>query len=95
MKPTIGRIVHYTFPNTFAGTGQSREGQSRTVPAIIVAVWSDTCVNLRVFQDGEHPPLWKTSVVLKQSEDDLTCEYWEWPAIPQPSKDVSDAAVTA
>ena len=74
MKPTIGRIVHYTFLNDMA---LPEEGQSRTVPAIIVAVWSDDCVNLRVFQDGPGVPLWKTSIVEKSASHGG--DYWEWP----------------
>jgi hypothetical protein len=42
MKPTVGRIVNYVLNN----------GEIR--PAIIVQVWSDTCVNLRVFFDGSN-----------------------------------------
>lgn len=42
MKPTIGRIVNYVLAN------------SDIRPAIIVRIWSDTCVNLRVFFDGSN-----------------------------------------
>lgn len=43
MKPTIGRIVHYVL---------KKDGDRLVIrPAIITAVWSDTCVNLTVFQD--------------------------------------------
>lgn len=42
MKPSLGRIVLYRMP----------DGQDR--PAMIVRVWSDTCVNLQVFTDGEN-----------------------------------------
>ena len=41
MKPTIGRIVHFV---NALGTNP--------IAAIITAVWTDTCVNLRIFQDG-------------------------------------------
>lgn len=74
MKPTIGRIVYYTFVNHGDGPDQ---GQSQTVPAIIVAVWSDTCVNLRVFQDGAAAPLWRTSVVGRSVSSGG--DYWDWP----------------
>ena len=37
MKPTVGRIVHY----------QTEDGN--TLPAMIVKVHSDTCVNLQAF----------------------------------------------
>lgn len=55
MKPTIGRIVTY-----FVGDGEIAENKylpdgpngHREHPAIITAVWSDDCVNLRVFFDA-------------------------------------------
>lgn len=42
MKPTVGRIVHFVLHNT-------------TYAAMIVKVWSDTCVNLLVFPNGSDP----------------------------------------
>lgn len=39
MKPTIGRIVHFVQNGVH-------------YPALIVKVWTDTCVNLRVFPNG-------------------------------------------
>lgn len=56
--PSIGRIVHYILP---AGP---KKGEHRA--AIVVRVWSDECVNLRVFLDGsndyahEHLPHYNT-----------------------------------
>ncbi len=42
MIPTIGRIVHFV--------------QNGIVyPAMVVKVWSDTCVNLLVFPNGSDP----------------------------------------
>ena len=40
MKPPLGRSVRYRYP----------DGEIRA--AIIVRVWSDTCVNLQVLLDG-------------------------------------------
>ena len=44
--PSVGQIVHYILP---AGP---KKGEHRA--AMIVRVWSDTCVNLRVFLDGSN-----------------------------------------
>ena len=49
MKPTIGRIVHFT-----------EDGQP--LPAIITKVHSDTCVNLQVFYDSNRIGAWRSSV---------------------------------
>lgn len=68
MKPTIGRIVHYW---------QSAPGVT-PVPAIIVEVWSDDCVNLRIFRDS--PPAddeYVTSVTRCDQGDKWG---WDWPA---------------
>ena len=62
MKPTIGRVVIY---NT---TQEDRDFMSKQpdcnvhdkLPAIIVAVWSETYVNLKVICDGKLD-LWKYS----------------------------------
>jgi len=85
MKPTIGRIVHFTFDevrraqiDTHQAGVMAELGQGTTVPATIVAVWSDKCVNLRVHPDGPGPDLWETSVVLKD-EHTADGSYWEWP----------------
>ena len=77
MKPTLGRIVIYHT------TKQDREEMrlhpecniQEHLPAIIVAVWSDTCVNLKVIYDG-NINVWKTSVTLGDGEYN-----WSWPEI--------------
>lgn len=85
MKPSMGRIVHFV-QNTHV------YGADKTVhlPAIIVAVWGDTCVNLQVFTDGTssepdtvpnaNPPSvkWVTSVSLDESEIPAN-RTWHWP----------------
>ena len=71
MKPTIGRIVHVPVdPRVNNGAD--------TAPAVITRVWSDTCVNLRIFHDGpsvppegSHRQDWVTSWVLHESRDAL------------------------
>jgi hypothetical protein len=44
MKPSIGRIVHFV--------QSSPDSELVHIPAVIVKVWSETCVNLQVFTDG-------------------------------------------
>lgn len=72
MKPSIGRIVHYV--SQFNGNH---------VAAIVVRVWSDTCVNLRVFYDGTNDAPdgeseWHTSRTLDESADPQKGT-WHWP----------------
>jgi len=82
MKPTIGRIVIYKL--TTALKEQLRENNKGewlvniqdTLPAMIVAVWNDTCVNLKVFVDGHIKDLWITSAVQGDQEGQ-----WNWPKI--------------
>ena len=75
MTPTAGDIVLFTFSSN---EGTSDDGQSKTVPAIVVNVFSDELVNLRVFQDGPAAPLWKTSVQHKDAGPGGDSSYWEW-----------------
>lgn len=69
-KPTVGRIVHFR-PELSQNKGQP-------YPAMITHVWSDTCVNLSVFNDGSYalPPehLKPTSVTLGDGP-----RSWGWP----------------
>lgn len=86
MKPTIGRIVIY---NTTAQDRQNmREFYSKTslsqnvphqLPAVIVAVWSESLINAKVIMDGDGPDLWKTSI---NHVDEFNKEgFWNWPVI--------------
>jgi hypothetical protein len=82
MKPTIGRIVHFVQkkPEQY-GSGVVH------LPAIITAVWGDSCVNLQVFTDGSNsepgpnanPPStkWITSATLDASGQQPMS--WHWP----------------
>jgi hypothetical protein len=68
-RPSIGRIVTYR---------PAAEGD-QPVPAMIVRVWSDTCVNLRVFSDSAPgPDDHRRSVVLAENPDQR--DRWSWPA---------------
>lgn len=80
MKPSIGRIVHFVQkkPATYG------EGFVH-LPAIIVAVWGDTCVNLQVFTDGTNsdeqnmaPVKWVASSSLDASASPQP-RTWHWP----------------
>lgn len=62
MKPTIGRIVHYKTRDSL--------GYEQTLPAIVLVVHSDTCVNLQVFGINAV----ETSVCMG---DDVGS--WSWP----------------
>jgi hypothetical protein len=88
MKPTVGRTVHY-FPgesdsenikNNFS-EGEIGSLKSAVLPAVIVRVWSDNCVNLKVITDGPVDE-WKTSVQLQLSSEQKYC--WAWPDIERP-----------
>lgn len=82
MKPTIGRIVHFVQKRPYGYP----EGSTAVLPAMITAVWGDTCVNLQVFTDGtnsegEYGALslkWVTSVTLDESETPQP-RTWHWP----------------
>lgn len=62
-KPTLGRIV--LFYDTVSAS-----------PAIITNVFSDECVNLTVFNDGDTPTSRHTSVSLGTSPGQ-----WGWPVV--------------
>ena len=52
-------------------------GQASPVPAVVVNVWSEVMVNLRVFTDGIGAPLWKTSVAKKTTGNKVAGHCWE------------------
>lgn len=68
MKPSIGRQVHFVL-------------NAVHYAATIIKIWSDTCVNLAVLNDGTqngYADLFvKTSVVLDPSG--LSDWSWHWP----------------
>lgn len=69
-KPSVGRIVHYHFPDN--AQSAANNGQA-IAPAIITAVWSDSCVNLKVLHD-EQFNTWKTAVMKGTGPHN-----WNWP----------------
>lgn len=76
MKPTIGRIVHYTLPD-----GRSA-GEVR--PAIVVRVWDEShkSIQLQVFTDDSNDGLpsvnWRTSVTESETGEPERGR-WHWP----------------
>ena len=74
MKPTVGRVVIYkTTEEDRKWMRQSCCNIKEELPAIIVAVWSETCVNLQVLLDGDGT-MWRTSVT-----EGLEEYNWHWP----------------
>lgn len=67
MKPSIGRIVIYRYPEGVLVNGVN------VCPAMIVRVWSDTMVNLKLIEDGELV-VWRTSV-----SAGTEANTWSWP----------------
>jgi hypothetical protein len=49
--------------------------ETELLPAVVVAVWGPTTLNLKVIRDGEGE-LWVTSVLEGEHEGN-----WEWPRI--------------
>lgn len=85
MKPTIGRIVHFVQEKPAAYQGAGGPKTMVHLPAIIVAVWGDTCVNLQVFTDGTNSDeqnmaavKWVTSSTFDGSETPQA-RTWHWP----------------
>jgi hypothetical protein len=82
-KPTVGRIVNYfvsendTDAIKYNFSAQDIQEGKAVLPAIIVRVWSDTCVNLKVLTDGP-VDAWKTSV--SKNEKVNYAGSWNWPA---------------
>lgn len=66
IKPTVGHVVHY-YPS-----GKSPVRGDQPMPAIVAAVWSDTCVNLAIFDRNgcpiQTPP---TSILLIQEGNEV------------------------
>lgn len=93
MKPTIGRIVH--FVQELPSWRQPKDGPKVVVhlPAIVVGVLGDACVNLQVFTDGSNsddlnmaPVKWIASVNLDPS-DTPQPRTWHWPEM-QPAQSI-------
>jgi hypothetical protein len=79
IPPTPGRIVWF-YPSTNVGSsGFASPAEGQPLAAIVARVWSDSCVNLTVF-DANGVPHSRTSVVLVQdgSPKPAGGHYAEW-----------------
>lgn len=62
ITPTIGRVVHY-----YPGPDDPTPGDDGPLAALVTAVWTDTCVNLAIFnRNGSPEPNPPTSITLVQ-----------------------------
>jgi hypothetical protein len=73
IKPSVGRVVWYYPPTNSAESGFARPDDGAPLAAVIARVWSDTLLNLTVF-DANGDPHSRTSVLLVQ-EDQATPEH--------------------
>ena len=69
MEPTIGRIVIFNVPEDM----KPKVNFAEKLPAIVVRVWSNGILNLKVFGDSPDV-IWVTSV----SQGDGPNQ-WNWP----------------
>ncbi len=76
--PSVGRVVHYHVGEF--DSEELRHNHAEDLPAVIVRVWTDTCVNLKVLTDGPID-VWKTSIVLGDAPGQ-----WSWPPYVPPAK---------
>lgn len=77
MKPKLGDIVIYnTTEKEHAAMRESGNNEQHQLPAIVVAVWGDVCVNLKVIHDGACIDAWKTSVA--KAPDLMTAQEGCW-----------------
>ncbi len=61
IKPTVGRVVWY-YP-----AGKNPDAGDQPLAALVAHVWSDTCVNLAIFDaNGQPYPPGHTSILLVQ-----------------------------
>lgn len=76
-KPTVGRIVIYnTTEKEREALSMLSNNSSKQLPAVVVGVWGESCINVKVMVDGNHADLWKTSINNGDAEGN-----WNWPVI--------------
>ena len=68
ITPTIGRIVHVHRGKGFARPANSNSSSlEKPIAAVITAVWSNDCINVKAFVDGPEDQ-WLTSIVFGDME---------------------------
>lgn len=72
-KPTVGRMVH--FKPSQDQQNRIDGNKSEILPATIVRVWGENCVNLKVHTDAIND-LWIKSALKGDGEGQ-----WNWPVI--------------
>jgi len=61
-KPRVGEIVLYLVGATDSPALRSNSSEGTLLPAIVLRVWTDECVQLQVFCDGPAGCEWRTSI---------------------------------
>jgi hypothetical protein len=71
IAPTIGRIVHVHRGLGFARPANSNSSSlEKPIAAVITAVWSNDCINVKAFHDGPEDQ-WLTSILFGDMESAL------------------------
>ena len=73
--PTIGRVVHYRPSSYDKAAGMDIYDDKTPLTANIVYVWSDTCINLVVFDHGGHS-FARTSVPINETSGASAWAEW-------------------
>lgn len=73
LTPELGDLVFYRPLSLEKGEDPAiLNNQPEVLPAVVVAVWTPDCINLKVFTDGP-TDVWKTSVLKGDSPGT-----WQW-----------------
>lgn len=92
IKPTVGRVVWYRVASHEAANGMEVYDLNNPMTALITYVWSDTCVNLAVFDHAGRPHM-RTSTPINQSAG--TPAWAEWMPYQQGQAAKTEAAEAA
>ena len=86
IKPSVGRKLHY-WPTFKDVSLMTKAHNDQPCDATVIYVWSDTCVNLQIFDHGGGLHF-RESVRVMQSGEELPPHggYAEWPFLTPPKK---------